>query len=427
MTLAASLAMIAVGLWVWLILFRGLYWQDDFTEATEIAAATDSFAPSQASVAALPDLVAILPVFPQMITGYKRTHLLDAGEIDQTRLETALANILNQNYPSSLKLIIVDGVSQGALTGRMTGRMNGEGFTPDGASFAALVRQMAERHMPASDTKIVIDEKIRVVPAHLVPAQWSARLWGLSQGLIEAKNFAPTAVYAWFVDAETEYAPGVLRQLVTIASSEPRDLVSILPAQNCRTTFESLAVPAYGYFFRLLYPFAWVADAEHDLAAAGRCVLVRRSSIDALGGLAASFGYNEENALAAAVKHQGGIRVMLSPLVRQTMMRNRLSEIRQLLASDALIRGEDNPMAQLMTALVLLLGFVLPPWFGLFGTGTVSVMGFLAWGAMSLSYIPMINFYRLSPFWAVTLPLAATLYLFSLIESMMSRWTRPNK
>ena len=330
---------------------------------------------------------------------------------------------MRQDYPATVKLIIVDGVSQGGVTGRMTAAS----FSPDGASFAALVRQMAERHLPDSDAKIAFDAKIRVVPAHLVPAQWSARLWGLSQGLVEAKNFAPASVFAWLVDAETDYAPGALHQLVTVALSEPRDLVSILPTQNCRTTFESLAVPAYNYFFRLLYPFAWVADAEHDLAAAGRCMLVRRSSLDAVGGLAASFGYNEENAVAAAVKQQGGIRVMLSPLVRQTILRNRLSEIRQLLASDALIRGEDNPMAQLMTALVLLLGFVLPPWFGLFGTGTVSVLGFLAWGAMSLSYIPMLNFYRLSPFWAVTLPMAATLYLFSLIESMMSRWTRPNK
>ncbi|MDI9350057.1 MAG: glycosyltransferase [Candidatus Symbiobacter sp.] len=410
MTFAASLAMIGAGLWVWLVLFRGLYWQDDFSDAPE------EDAPDTAALDA-PSVVAILPLYNA--AGARRPKT--ANEIDKAQLEKTLGKILRQKYPSRLQIIIVDGLAHeiyGGDTGDLSKRRT---------EFAAWLREQAKRHLSENGDPTPVDEKVKIIAANLVPSQWSERLWGLSQGLIEARQFASPAVYAWWVDAETDYDPGALSQMVRVAESEPRHLVSILPAHNCHTRFECLAVPAYGYFFRLLYPFAWVANSEHELAAAGRCILVRRSSLDAVGGLSATWGYSEENALAAAIKPQGGIRVMLSHMVRAGAHRSRLSEIRQLLARDELIRGEDNPLAQMMTALVLLLGFVLPPWFGLFGTGTVSVMGFLAWGAMSLSYIPMLNFYRLSPFWAPTLPLPAMLYLFSLIESMMSRWTRPNK
>ena len=65
MTLAASLAMIGAGLWVWLILFRGFYWQDDFSETTEFAFAPAEATAAHAPLASPPDIVAILPVFPK--------------------------------------------------------------------------------------------------------------------------------------------------------------------------------------------------------------------------------------------------------------------------------------------------------------------------------------------------------------------------
>ena len=52
------------------------------------------------------------------------------------------------------------------------------------------------------------------------------------------------------------------------------------------TRWERLIVPAFVYFFAQLYPFREVNDPKSGTAAAaGGCMLVRRSALEAAGGL----------------------------------------------------------------------------------------------------------------------------------------------
>ena len=50
------------------------------------------------------------------------------------------------------------------------------------------------------------------------------------------------------------------------------------------------------------------------------------------------------------------------------------------------------------------------------------ILGACAWLLMSLLYLPTIRFYRLSPAWAVTLPLTALFYSYATLLSAARFW-----
>ena len=60
---------------------------------------------------------------------------------------------------------------------------------------------------------------------------------------------------------------------------------------RCESAAERWLVPAFVFFFQMLYPFAWVNDPDgRTAAAAGGCMLVRREALAAAGGLEALRG-----------------------------------------------------------------------------------------------------------------------------------------
>ena len=87
------------------------------------------------------------------------------------------------------------------------------------------------------------------------------------------------------------------------------DLVSEMVALHCDSLAERALVPAFVYFFQLLYPFAWVNDPlRATAAAAGGTMLIRRRALERIGGIAAVRGaLIDDVALAAAVKRGGRI------------------------------------------------------------------------------------------------------------------------
>ena len=51
---------------------------------------------------------------------------------------------------------------------------------------------------------------------------------------------------------------------------------------RCESLAERLFIPAFIFFFQMLYPFAWVNDPRRaTAAAAGGCMLVRRDALRA--------------------------------------------------------------------------------------------------------------------------------------------------
>src|SRR5437763_6322690 len=77
---------------------------------------------------------------------------------------------------------------------------------------------------------------------------------------------------------------------------------------RCVSPAEQALIPAFVFFFFMLYPPAWIADARRSVAgAAGGCILIRRDALERIGGIARIRGeVIDDCALARAVKQSGG-------------------------------------------------------------------------------------------------------------------------
>ena len=99
-----------------------------------------------------------------------------------------------------------------------------------------------------------------------------------------------------------------MRELVAKAETDIRDLVSLMVRLHCTTFWEKLLVPAFVFFFQKLYPFAAINNpAKRTAGAAGGCLLVRRKTLAAAGGIEAIRDrLIDDCALAEAVQNAGG-------------------------------------------------------------------------------------------------------------------------
>ena len=72
------------------------------------------------------------------------------------------------------------------------------------------------------------------------------------------------------------------------AHAEPNGLVltSLMAKLRCESLAERASVPAFIFFFQMLYPFRWVNRRDSTVAAAaGGCMLVRADALRKAGGI----------------------------------------------------------------------------------------------------------------------------------------------
>jgi hopene-associated glycosyltransferase HpnB len=192
-----------------------------------------------------------------------------------------------------------------------------------------------------------------------------------------------------------------------------------MPKLRCASFVERAFVPAFVFLFGMLYPFAWVARADRrTAAAAGGCMLVRRSALERAGGIAAVRGaLIDDCALARALKAQGPISLALTERVRSVRNYPSLSDVRRMIVRSAYAQLRFSPALLALTVLGLLLTFVAPAALALLGNGAPRLLGALAFAAMALAFQPMLRFYRVSPLWGLALPAIAIAYLLFTLDS----------
>lgn len=240
-----------------------------------------------------------------------------------------------------------------------------------------------------------------VVEGGPLPAGWVGKVWALERGCARVAD----AAYLLLTDADIRHAPGSVRRLVAESEAEGLALDSRMARLHCASPAERLLIPAFLFFFNLLYPMRW-ANAGRRPAAAGGCILVRREALERAGGFA-SIRDAVIDDISLARRIGGPIRLALSerdvvsvrphPRVRDVWRMVRRTAFSQLRHSRALLT---------LTLAALAVLFAVPP--ALAATG--SVLGASAWFAMTLAYLPTVRYFGLSPVWALTLPVAGILY-----------------
>lgn len=253
---------------------------------------------------------------------------------------------------------------------------------------------------------------------------WSGKLWALSQGIA-----ASTAPVLLFADADIVHDPRHLSALVSKLQQpvmgRTLDMVSEMVRLNCVSLAERALVPAFVYFFQMLYPFARVNEPRSSVAAAaGGTVLIRRAALERIGGIAAiRNALIDDVTLAKAVKGtKAAIYLGHSGLATSIRPYPDWRDLWQMIARTAFTQLRYSALLLLLTLLGLTLVWLVPVGEMLFGHGLARAAGLAACVLAGLSYLPTLTRYRQSPLWALALPFIALFYMAATLGSALNYW-----
>jgi glycosyltransferase involved in cell wall biosynthesis len=386
------LAMLALMVWLYLLLARGRFWQ-----AGPILQARLS--------PAYPPVAVVIP-----------------ARNEAAVIETTLRSLVGQDYRGPFGVIAVDDAST------------------DGTGTRA---------------RTLDDRRLMVIEGTPPPSDWSGKLWAVAQGVETADHISlplcargpggagvavggrplerPTQLAATtgggefilLTDADIVHDPLHLATLVAHAETGGFDMVSEMVALSCDSLAERALVPAFVYFFQLLYPFAWVNDPlRATAAAAGGTILIRRRALARIGGIAAMRGaLIDDVALAKAVKAGGRIWLGHAALARSVRRYPRFRDIWTMVARSAYVQLRCSRLLLSATMLGMALTFLAAPVAALFGQGLAQFLGWLTWIGMAASYLPTLRRMRGSPAWVVALPAIALFYMAATIGSAIDYHT----
>jgi len=365
---------LALAIWLHLFGGRGWFWQVKWLDA-------DRDEPP--ALEKWSDVIAVIPA---------------RNEAESIR--EVVRSLVLQDYPGRFSIVIVDDHSNDGTAG---------------------IANHAAGEFGATD-------RVRLVTASALPESWTGKLWALNEGVAHARHSSPAEVmpeFYWFTDADITHAPDTLRRLVARAQGERLDLASLMVLLQSKTLPERSLIPAFLYFFLMLYPPKWIADEELGTAgAAGGCILLKREVLERIGGLTEiRREVIDDCALARAVKRHRG-RVWMGLTRRSVSLRvyGTFGEIRDLIARTAFTQLRYSPLLLLGTLLGMLLTYVAPVALLFTQDTSARILGLLAWLLMSFSFLPTVRFYGLSPIWAPLLPLAGLFYSYATWLSALRYW-----
>ena len=268
------------------------------------------------------------------------------------------------------------------------------------------------------------NQKLHIISGQPLPQGWTGKLWAMQQGIDAAMEQDPQ--FLVLTDADIEHAPDNLATLVSIAEGEGCDLVSFMVRLHCRSVAEKLLIPAFVFFFFMLYPPLWIRSPRRKTAgAAGGCILIRPEALALAGGIAAiRREVIDDCALARAVKRSGGhVWLGLTPDTHSFRHYESFAEIERMIARTAFnqLRHSSAVLTGAIVGMALL--YLVP--FALMFTRDWRLIGIglLAYAVMTITYLPMIRFYKLGAAWALTLPLSAIFYMVATLDSALKFWS----
>jgi len=353
--------------WVYLLAARGGFWR--------VASGDEARLPAAPEHGQWPRVVAVIPA---------RNEAALIGE--------SLGSLLRQDYRGSFTVVVVDDHSR------------------DGT--AAAVHHAAANG-GASD-------RVKVLAAPSLPEGWTGKLWALHHGVSHSQASAQPPDFLLLTDADIRYACDTLTMLVARARQDHLVLTSLMARLRCRSFAEHALIPAFIFFFRMLYPFAWVNRADRAMAAAaGGCMLVDARSLQAAGGIGAIRGeLIDDCALARLLKGHGSVWLGLTRRVSSIRGYRSVDQIRRMVVRSAYAQLRFSPWRVAVAAVAMIVTFLMPPVLTLFGGGAARLIGALAWVQMALAFQPILRFYGVAPWWGIALPAIAGTYLAFTFDSV---------
>lgn len=365
------IAIASLTIWLSLCIFWGRFWQNV------------RLIPSNNKLESYPNVWAIIPA-------------RDEGDV----IARSLNSVLQQDYSGLLSVVLVD-----------------DNSTDDTAKIAQNT---------VNKTK---NRQLHIISGKPLPPGWKGKLWALEQGINYAKKQGTIPDYFLLTDADIQHQNSNLTELITKAESEKLDLVSLMVLLWCQSFWEKFLIPAFVFFFQQLYPFKLANNHQSFVAAAaGGCILIKATTLEKIGGIAAvKDALIDDCTLAKKVKSSGGkIWIGLTDKTISLRPYDSLKSIWNLVARTAFDQLNYSWLLLIGTIFGMALVYLVPPLAVIWGiaTGDIAVLaiGAIAWLIMSLAYLPTIRLYRLSPLWTLSLSAIAFLYSLMTIDSAIKHF-----
>ncbi|HWK44167.1 MAG TPA: glycosyltransferase [Stellaceae bacterium] len=363
--IGVSIGALSLAIWIYLLSFRGMFWSVRVEPAP-----------------AMPDIqIRVTAVIP--------------ARDEAAGIGRAIASLAGQEIPGELDIIVVDDHS-------------GDG-TADCARAAAAANGAEHR--------------LTVLPGAALPDGWTGKLWAMAQGIDHARQHRPD--YLLLTDADIEHGPGAVAALIARAETGDLDLASLMVKLRCQSWAERWLIPAFVFFFFMLYPPRRVARPGHPMAAAaGGCMLIRPAALDRIGGIGTIRGaLIDDCALGQAVKRSGG-RIWMGVTDSTISIREYPSwrDIWAMIARTAYTQLGYSPLLLVGTLIGLGITYMAPPLLLATGDDLAATLGFAAWLAMALAFAPILRLYGRPGPTGLLLPLIALFYAAATIGSAVNYW-----
>ncbi len=363
------IASMVLAIWFYLLAARGGFWLARERDDNPVPGADPS-----RGMASWPAVTVVIPA---------RDEAECIGE--------TVGSLLRQDYPGSLTVIVVDDQSRDG-----TAQVARDAATAQGAG-----------------------ERLTVLSGQALPAGWTGKLWAQHQGVEAASTRPDPSDYLLLTDADIGYVPDALRALVVRAQAGGYVLTSLMAKLRSESLAERMFIPAFIFFFQMLYPFAWANDPRRaTAAAAGGCMLVRREVLRQAGGMASiRDALIDDCALAKVLKAHGPIWIGVTRRVRSLRAYPVLADIRSMVSRTAYAQLRYSPLILLGTIAGLAITYLAPVLLALFADGAARLEGIAAWLLMALAFQPTLRFYRVSMLWGLALPAIAATYMAFTLNS----------
>lgn len=372
-----AIAYLSLGIWLFLLLFWGQFWQADQKLDSNISELQN-----------YPSVRAIVP-----------------ARNEAKLISQSLTPLLQQDYSGDFSVVLIDDNS------------------------TDLTIAIAEN----TAKTLELEDKLKIISGQPLPKGWKGKLWAMEQGINYACEQKPQTEYLLLTDADIQHHPQSLKELIHKAETEKLDLVSIMVLLRCESFWEKLLIPSFVFFFQKLYPFAWVNNPQKPIAAAaGGCILIRCQALEKIGGIKSiRNALIDDCTLAKTVKFSdpqkpSPIWLGLSNSIISLRPYDSLQEIWDMVARSAYSQLNYSPILLVATLLGLGLVYLTAPFAIILGLVThiysLVVSGIITWLLMSIAYFPTIKLYQLSFFWIFTLPAIAFLYGLMTFDSAICYW-----
>ncbi|QFY44772.1 glycosyltransferase [Candidatus Methylospira mobilis] len=295
-----------------------------------------------------------------------------------------------------------------------------QGLAAQGTGLRVLVVDDNSTDATAETVRTTGGISAELISGQPLPDGWSGKLWALDQGVRRVDTR-----YILLLDADILLKPGMLTGMVKKMRAHQLHFLSIMATLRMHTLWEKLLMPAFIYFFKLMYPFRLAnSPSRHFSAAAGGCILLETRLLKEIDGFTSLRDRLIDDCSLAHKIKQAGYRTWIGQSHSVISLRgyDTLSPIWEMVARTAYTQLHYSILWLAFCTLSLVLVFWVPL-AGLASTNsTIFTLALYAWLGMTGSYLPTLRYYRQHPLWALTLPMIAGLYMAMTWTSAIRYW-----